>query len=153
MGHLLDLGHRHVAHVAGPPTGSRPSSGGTGWRRAHEQRGLLTGPELDGDWSPLSGYRAGLLVADDPDVTAVFAGNDSMALGLLNALHERGRRVPDDVSVVGFDDVPGGGVLLAGAHDGVAGLLRARPACAEPGARCGASGDRDRRPSTSWSRP
>lgn len=106
VGHLLDLGHRHVAHLAGPPDWVEAEQRRTGWRRAHEERGLLPGPELDGDWSPESGHRAGLLVAADPHVTAVFAGNDSMALGLLNALHERGRRVPDDVSVVGFDDVP-----------------------------------------------
>lgn len=106
VGHLLDLGHRHVAHLAGPSDWVEAEMRRTGWRRAHEERGLLPGPELSGDWSPESGHRAGLLVAEDPDVTAVFAGNDSMALGLLNALHERGRRVPEDVSVVGFDDVP-----------------------------------------------
>lgn len=106
VGHLLDLGHRHVAHVGGPADWIEAEQRRAGWRRAHEDRGLLPGPELEGDWSPASGHRAGLLIADDPDVTAVFAGNDPMALGLLNALHERGRRVPDDVSVVGFDDVP-----------------------------------------------
>lgn len=104
--HLLDLGHRHVAHVSGPRDWVEAEQRRTGWRLAHERRGYLPGPELEGDWSPGSGYRAGLLVADDPRVTAVFAGNDSMALGLLHALHERGRRVPDDVSVVGFDDLP-----------------------------------------------
>ena len=81
-----------------------------GWRRAHEQRGLLPGPDLEGDWSSESGHRAGLRIATDPDITAVFAGNDFMALGILHALHEQGRRVPDDVSVVGFDD------LLLAAH-------------------------------------
>lgn len=105
-GHLLDLGHRHVAHVSGPRDWVETSQRRTGWRRAHEERGLLPGSELDGDWSPVSGYRAGLLIAEHTDVTAVFAGNDSMALGLLRALHERGRRVPEDISVVGFDDVP-----------------------------------------------
>lgn len=105
-GHLLDLGHRHVAHVSGPGDWVESSQRRLGWRLAHEQRGLLPGPELDGDWSPESGYRAGLLIAEDSAVSAVFAGNDSMALGLLRALHERGRRVPEDISVVGFDDVP-----------------------------------------------
>jgi DNA-binding LacI/PurR family transcriptional regulator len=106
VGHLLDLGHRHVAHVSGPGDWVEAEQRRAGWRQAHELRGLLPGPELEGDWSPASGHRAGLLIADDPDVTAVFAANDSMALGLLHALHERGRRVPEDVSVVGYDDVP-----------------------------------------------
>jgi DNA-binding LacI/PurR family transcriptional regulator len=104
--HLLDLGHRHVAHVSGPADWTEAEQRRVGWRRAHHLRSRLPGPELEGDWSPESGYRAGLLIADDPEVTAVFAGNDSMALGLLRALHERGRRVPEDVSVVGFDDIP-----------------------------------------------
>jgi DNA-binding LacI/PurR family transcriptional regulator len=104
--HLLDLGHRRVAHVSGPDNWVESAQRRAGWRLAHEQRGMLPGPELDGDWSPDSGYRAGLLIADDPHVSAVFAGNDPMALGLLRALHERGRRVPEDISVVGFDDVP-----------------------------------------------
>ncbi|WP_322920887.1 LacI family DNA-binding transcriptional regulator [Nocardioides renjunii] len=106
VGHLLDLGHRKIAHLSGPLDWVEADQRRAGWRRAHERRGLLPGPELDGDWSADSGHAAGLMVADDPDVTAVFAGNDSMALGLLHALHERGRRVPDDISVVGFDDVP-----------------------------------------------
>ena len=105
-GHLLDLGHRSVAHVSGPPGWVETAQRREGWRAAHEQRGLPPGPEVTGDWSPESGHRAGLELADRADVSAVFAGNDSMALGLLHALHERGRRVPDDISVVGFDDVP-----------------------------------------------
>jgi len=106
VGHLLDLGHRHVAHVSGPRDWVEANQRRRGWRQAHEVRDLLPGPELDGDWSPESGYRAGLKIAADDQVTAVFAGNDSMALGLLKALHERGRRVPEDISVIGFDDVP-----------------------------------------------
>ena len=77
-----------------------------GWLRAHESRGLPPGRELTGDWSASSGYECGLQVADDPDVTAVVVANDAMALGVLRALHETGRSVPGDVSVVGFDDVP-----------------------------------------------
>ena len=59
-----------------------------------------------GDWSAASGYRAGLELAGDADVTAVFAANDDMAIGLIRALLETGRRVPEDVSVVGLDDIP-----------------------------------------------
>ena len=64
-------------------------------------------PELlSGDWSSASGYRIGHRIADSSGVSAVFCGNDHMALGLLRALAERGMRVPGDVSVVGFDDIP-----------------------------------------------
>jgi DNA-binding LacI/PurR family transcriptional regulator len=105
-GHLLDLGHRHVVHVTGPLDWLEAQQRRAGWRRAHEERGLLPGAELAGDWSPASGYDAGCRIGEDPAVTAVFVGNDAMALGVLTGLHDRGRRVPDDVSVVGFDDVP-----------------------------------------------
>jgi DNA-binding LacI/PurR family transcriptional regulator len=104
--HLLDLGHERVAHVAGPLDWVEAAQRRDGWRAAHTGRGLLPGSEVAGDWSARSGYDAGLLVADDPATTAVFVANDEMALGLMKALHERGRRIPEDVSVVGFDDVP-----------------------------------------------
>lgn len=106
VGHLLDLGHRRVAHVSGPSGWIEADQRVAGWRAAHEGRGLLPGPQLVGDWSSASGHAAGLKIAQDPDVTAVFAGNDFMAVGVLHALHRSGRRVPEDVSVVGFDDVP-----------------------------------------------
>ncbi len=104
--HLLDLGHRRVAHLTGPREWVEAGQRREGWRSAHERRGLLPGPELVGDWSARSGYDAGQRIADDPDVTAVFVANDAMALGVLKALHERGCSVPGDISVVGFDDVP-----------------------------------------------
>lgn len=104
--HLLDLGHRAVAHVSGPLDWVESGRRREGWRRAHEERGLLPGPEIEGDWSAASGYDAGVRICRSGEVTAVFAANDSMALGLLKALHEHGRRVPEDVSVVGFDNVP-----------------------------------------------
>jgi DNA-binding LacI/PurR family transcriptional regulator len=62
-------------------------------------------PVLVGDWSSESGHELGLELARNPDVTAIFAANDQMALGVLRALHEAGRPVPADVSVVGFDDM------------------------------------------------
>jgi len=104
--HLLDQGHQHVAHVTGPFDWVEAVQRTEGWREAHLRRGLLPGAELAGDWSAQSGYEAGKLIADDPATTAVFVANDAMALGLLKALHEHGRRVPEEVSVVGFDDVP-----------------------------------------------
>lgn len=104
--HLLDLGHQRVAHVTGPLDWVEAGQRRAGWLRAHEDRGLEPGRELSGDWSARSGYECGLLIAGDPEVTAVVVANDAMALGVLRALHERGRQVPGEVSVVGFDDEP-----------------------------------------------
>ncbi|MEV0586695.1 LacI family DNA-binding transcriptional regulator [Nonomuraea sp. NPDC050310] len=104
--HLLDLGHRTVWHVTGPETSYASQRRTEAWRTALEQAGRPVPPPLHGDWSPDSGYAAGLLLAEEPDCTAVFAANDHMALGLLRAFHERGRPVPGQISVVGFDDIP-----------------------------------------------
>lgn len=108
-GHLLDVvGDRgSVAHVAGPPDWVEAQMRHEGWRLELAARGAATGPEDVGDWSAGSGYEAGLRLAADADVAGVFVGNDAMAVGVLRALHEQGRRVPDDVAVVGFDDAPG----------------------------------------------
>ncbi|MFE9423777.1 LacI family DNA-binding transcriptional regulator [Kitasatospora sp. NPDC006697] len=103
--HLLDLGHDTVRHLAGPAESFAAQRRTDAWRAALEAAGRAVPPVVRGDWSAESGYRAGMLLADDPDCTAVFAANDQMALGLLRAFHERGRRVPQDVSVVGFDDI------------------------------------------------
>ncbi len=90
------------ARRAPSPPSAAPTPGATTLTEA----GRVPPPLVRGDWSAESGYRAGLRLADEPDCTAVFAANDQMALGLLRALHERGRRVPDDISVIGFDDIP-----------------------------------------------
>ncbi|WP_130491900.1 LacI family DNA-binding transcriptional regulator [Motilibacter rhizosphaerae] len=104
--HLLDLGHRTVWHVAGPE-GSYASGRRTdAWREALRRRRKRVPRVLRGDWTAESGYAAGLELAREPSCTAVFVANDQMALGVLRALHEAGRHVPEDVSVVGFDDVP-----------------------------------------------
>jgi DNA-binding LacI/PurR family transcriptional regulator len=110
-GHLLALGHRSVWHLGGPPGWYEAYERSTGWSTALTSAGVEAPPALTGDWSPRAGYQAGQMLAQMPDVTAVFAANDQMALGLLRALHERGRRVPEDVSVVGFDDIPEAGYL------------------------------------------
>src|SRR5690242_5896003 len=103
---LLDLGHRAVWHIAGPRDWLEAQQRVEGWRAAVEAAGAEAPPVLTGDWSPRSGYHLGERLADDPSVTAVFVANDQMALGLLRALHERDRRIPDSISVVGFDDIP-----------------------------------------------
>ncbi|MEU0562406.1 LacI family DNA-binding transcriptional regulator [Dactylosporangium sp. NPDC006015] len=103
--HLLDLGHRTVWHVAGPAESFASDRRAKAWRAELEAAGRPVPPVERGDWSAESGYRAGLRLAARPDCTAVFAANDQMALGVLRALHERGRPVPAHVSVVGFDDI------------------------------------------------
>ncbi|QUF07857.1 LacI family DNA-binding transcriptional regulator [Actinosynnema pretiosum subsp. pretiosum] len=104
--HLLDHGHQTVWHVSGPPDWYDSEGRVRGWRRALEEAGAEVPPVVAADWSAASGYRAGLMLARMPEVTAIFAANDHLALGILRAMSERGRRVPDDVSLVGFDDVP-----------------------------------------------
>ncbi|WP_125613304.1 LacI family DNA-binding transcriptional regulator [Specibacter cremeus] len=103
--HLLDLGHRTVWHVAGPPDWSDAATREASWRRALEAAGTEVPPVLHGDWSPASGYRNGLILGRMPEVTAVLVASDEMAFGVIRALTELGRRVPDDVSVVGIDDI------------------------------------------------
>ena len=104
--HLLDLGHQTVWHVAGPSDWREAQLRVDGWRAALEEASARTPRALRGDWSPRSGYRAGAELARRREVTAVFAANDQMALGVIHALVERDVRVPEDVSVVGFDDIP-----------------------------------------------
>jgi len=104
--HLLELGHDTVWHVAGPADSYAAERRVDAWRaQLHDRRRAAPGP-VRGDWTADSGYRAGLRLAREPSCTAVFAANDQMALGVLRALHEQGRRVPQDISVVGFDDIP-----------------------------------------------
>lgn len=104
--HLLRLGHRTVWHVSGPPDWLESQARTQGWRETLLAAGAPIPEPLSGDWSPRSGYRCGQLLAGVPDLTAVFVANDQMALGVVRALDEARIRVPDDVSVVGFDDVP-----------------------------------------------
>ncbi|MEU1667478.1 LacI family DNA-binding transcriptional regulator [Streptomyces sparsogenes] len=110
--HLLDLGHRTVWHLAGPEESFAAQRRADAWRATLTDAGRTPPPLVRGDWSAESGYRAGLRLAEEADCTAVFAANDQMALGLLRALHERGRKVPEDVSVIGFDDIPEAGSFL-----------------------------------------
>ncbi|MFC8662227.1 LacI family DNA-binding transcriptional regulator [Streptomyces sp. NPDC057199] len=104
--HLLDLGHPTVYHLAGPQRWYAAKDRLEGWRAALATHGRDEPPVVEGDWSAASGYAAGRKLAADHEVTAVFAANDDMAIGLIRALTEAGRRVPEDVSVVGFDDIP-----------------------------------------------
>jgi DNA-binding LacI/PurR family transcriptional regulator len=104
--HLLDLGHENVWHIAGPSNFLESGERLVGWRRTLERADIEPPVPLRGDWSARAGYDLGRRLSRDPAVTAVFVANDQMALGVLRAMHEHGRRVPEDVSVVGFDDIP-----------------------------------------------
>lgn len=103
--HLLSLGHRTVHHVAIPHE-SRPGDRSTGWREALVQAGRRVPAVVQATWSARSGYDAGVVLARRRGVTAVLCGNDELAVGVVRALFDSGRRVPEDVSVVGFDDQP-----------------------------------------------
>lgn len=103
--HLLELGHKTVWHVSGPSDWSDAASRLNSWRRTLQEAGREVPPVLHGDWSPESGYRNGLILGRMPEVTAIFVASDEMAFGVLKALSELGRRVPEDVSVVGIDDI------------------------------------------------
>ncbi|SDT80739.1 LacI family DNA-binding transcriptional regulator [Actinoplanes derwentensis] len=104
--HLLKLGHRTVWHVSGPEQSAAAIRRAVAWRSELEAAGQTIPPLLHGDWSARSGYVAGLDLADRPGCTAVLAANDQTALGLLKAFQERGKDVPEQISVVGFDDIP-----------------------------------------------
>ncbi|MEV5309722.1 MULTISPECIES: LacI family DNA-binding transcriptional regulator [unclassified Streptomyces] len=107
--HLVDLGHRRIGAISGPSRMMCSRARIDGYRAALETAGVPVDPSLikDGDFHHESGYRLGLELLRRPDrPTAVFAGNDLQALGLYEAARELGLRVPEDLSVVGFDDLP-----------------------------------------------
>lgn len=104
--HLLNLGHQTVWHVSGPQGWLGAEARIRGWRAELASASRVANVHFEGDWSAESGYLAGGKIAANPDITAVFVANDQMALGVLRAFAEVGRRVPEEVSVVGFDDVP-----------------------------------------------
>jgi DNA-binding LacI/PurR family transcriptional regulator len=104
--HLLGLGHRTVHHLAGPTDWVSARLREAAWRQTLTDAGAPVPAPVFGDWSAGSGYAAGRRLLAQPGVTAVFVANDQMAIGLLRAASEIGRRVPRDLSVIGFDDIP-----------------------------------------------
>jgi DNA-binding LacI/PurR family transcriptional regulator len=104
--HLLDLGHETVWHISGPADWLESRERVAGWRATLEAAGASPPPQLVGDWSARAGYDLGRRLSRERSATAIFAANDQMALGILRAMHESGRAIPGEVSIVGFDDVP-----------------------------------------------
>lgn len=102
---MLGLGHRQVWHIAGPESSFSATHRVGSWQATLTSAGITPPEVLRGDWTTESGYRHGLALGQREDVTAIFAANDQMSLGVLRALHELGRDIPGDISVVGFDDM------------------------------------------------
>lgn len=102
--YFLNHGHKNVYFVSGKKESLSSQCRMKGWRAALEARGIEPPEPLQGDWNADSGYAAGLVLADKPDCTAVLAANDCMANGVMMALRDKGLSVPNDVSVIGFDD-------------------------------------------------
>lgn len=112
--HLVTLGHRRIDHVPGPQDWPEARERLAGWRAALAAHGLAEPPVGTGDWTAAAGHRWGRAHAADPAVTAVVAANDEVAVGILRACSELGVAVPEQLSVVGFDDIPLAAWLIPG---------------------------------------
>ena len=113
--HLLALGHRSVAIITGPQGWAATEERRLGYHAALARAGIRPDPELVevGNWEIPSGREAASRFLDRADrPTAIFAFNDEMAIGAMQAAHERGLRVPGDLSIVGFDGVERGELLV-----------------------------------------
>ncbi|GIK28347.1 MAG: lac repressor [Chloroflexota bacterium] len=107
VNHLIDLGHRRIAEISGPLNWYDAIMRHRSWVSTMDRHTLRHDMTVEGNWTAESGYNGVLsLLNDGAEFTALVAGNDQMALGAIAALHEHGLNVPDDVSVVGFDDIP-----------------------------------------------
>ncbi len=104
---LIDLGHRDICEISGPLDWFGALARHESWRATLEAAGLTPGVSVAGDWTAAGGYAAARRLLDGgARFTALVVGNDQMAFGAIRALRDSGRRVPEDVSVVGFDDIP-----------------------------------------------
>ena len=104
--HLIELGHTEILHVSGPQDWIEAEARMQGYLDEINAADLRVRAPVLGDWSAHFGYYAGLELLRFRDFTAIFAGNDQMALGLIHACRDMGLDVPGDISIVGFDDVP-----------------------------------------------
>ena len=104
--HLIALGHRNIAHISGPSNWFASQARKNGWQQAMNQAKLKAVHCMEGDWSPKSGYLATKEILKTRAITAIFSGNDEMALGAYRAINEAGLSIPGDISLVGFDDIP-----------------------------------------------
>ncbi|MCU1414626.1 MAG: LacI family transcriptional regulator [Microbacteriaceae bacterium] len=104
--HLIDLGHQHILHLAGPQDWIEAEARMKGFIDEVVDADLIAYPPILGDWTADFGHYVGRELLRRTDFTAIFAANDQMALGLMHAFREGGLEVPRDISIVGFDDIP-----------------------------------------------
>jgi len=108
--HLYMQGKRRIGIITGPMAWWEARERFAGWQEAMEELNLEASPALvakSDDWSAVNGERGmRSLLAQEPELDAVFASNDQIALGAMGIIHQMGRRVPDELAIVGFDDIP-----------------------------------------------
>jgi DNA-binding LacI/PurR family transcriptional regulator len=104
--HLASRGHREILHVCGPLDWAEARARRDGFLLETAAAGVEARVSEEGDWTAASGARIAAGLLNDGRITAVFSSNDQMALGVLHAVRKAGRRVPEDLAVVGFDDIP-----------------------------------------------
>jgi len=105
--HLIDLGHRDIAEISGPLNNYHGHDRHVSWLATMHENGLVPGMSVEGDFNLESGFQCmNQLLDSNTPFTAVVIGNDSMSFGAVTALRMRGLRVPEDISIVGFDDIP-----------------------------------------------
>lgn len=104
--HLAELGHREILHLAGPQDWLDAKARSRAFEARAKAWGLRSAPIAEGDWSADFGYDYMTSFSPIGGISAVFAANDEMALGVMHACWERGIEVPRELSVVGFDDIP-----------------------------------------------
>jgi DNA-binding LacI/PurR family transcriptional regulator len=105
--HLVEMGHEHIAHIAGPSEWFDARNRMKGWKDSLIANALSHQVVVSGDWSARSGYEAmRKILKNSKRTTAVFAANDAMALGALKYLYENDVNIPNDLSLIGFDDIP-----------------------------------------------
>lgn len=109
---LLENGHKTVAHIKLPEVTKREDARTTAWRDALHDKGADVPVPLCGQWDAETGYRLAEQLCTQKDITAVFCGNDEIAIGLIAGLREHHVKVPDDVSVIGFDNHPLSGYVF-----------------------------------------
>jgi DNA-binding LacI/PurR family transcriptional regulator len=113
--HLIDLGHREIAEISGPLMHYDAYDRHKGWLATMKDNGLASPVSVEGDFNIEGGYQAMCQLLDSgQNFSAVFISNDSMALGAHTALRTRGLHVPEDISIVGFDDIPEAAHIMQG---------------------------------------